>query len=198
MITATRKTTKKAKREDKHISLAAFKQKYLEATTCKYEWKNGQIKQEDYMKSDERYVIDNIISKFNTTADYQNGSRIMGEADCYFSAIKSYRRPDAAHFTQNQIHHPEEAEEAPALVIEVSSPSNSDEHNKEKILDYLAAGVQMVWYIYPQIKQVWIHTGPKEIMVCDQHDVCDADSVVPGFKVKVEDIFERKALTVKG
>ena len=190
--------TRKAKREQKYISRAAFEEKYLENTAYKYEWKNGRVAQESYITPNERYIINNIITKFNLTNDYQQGNSIMGEADCYFSAIKSYRRPDAAHFTQNQIHHPEEAEEAPALVIEVSSPSNSDEHNKEKILDYLAAGVQMVWYIYPQIKQVWIHTGPKEIMVCDQHDVCDADSVVPGFKVKVEDIFERKALTVKG
>ena len=194
MITAVKKPTRKAKKE-KYISLATFEERYLESTVCKYEWKNGQIKQEEYMKSDERYIIDNIVSLFNTTTNYQSGSRIMGEADCYFSAIKSYRRPDAAHFTQNQIHHPEEAEEAPALVIEVSSPSNSDEHNKEKILEYLAVGVKMVWYIYPQIKQVWIHTGPKKITVCDQNDICDANSVVPGFRIKVKEIFERKALS---
>ena len=183
--------------EKKYVSLVVFEKAYLEEIDYKYEWKNGKVIQEYYISASERYIINNIMTKFCTTADYQQGNSIMSEADCYFSSVKSYRRPDAAYLTQAQIHHPEEAEEAPALVIEVSSPSNSDEHNKEKILEYLEAGVQMVWYIYPQIKQVWIHTSPKEVVICDQNSVCDMHPVVPEFRMKVREIFEKKELKLK-
>ena len=183
------KQNKKAKR--KAISLEAFKKKYLVKMTYKYEWKNGQLEKEEYMKASERYIIDNIIRKHMETESFRQGNSIMGEADCYFSSLSTYRRPDAAYLTKDQIKNPEEAAEAPALVVEVSSPSNADEQNKEKMLGYLAAGVHMVWYIYPHIKQVWIHTSPKEIVVCYENDVCQADPVVPGFSITVNEIFDK-------
>lgn len=192
MITVTEKPSRKGKKaERKAVSLEAFKKKYLEKTTYKYEWKNGQIEKEEYTQASERYIIDNIIRKHMKTESFRQGNSIMGEADCYFSILSTYRRPDAAYLTKDQIKNPEEAAEAPALVIEVSSPSNSDEQNKEKMLEYLEAGVQMVWYIYPHIKQVWIHTSPKEVTVCYENDVCQADPVVPGFSVTIDEIFNK-------
>lgn len=147
------------------------------------------MEKEDYTKPDERYIIDNIITKFNTLPDYQKQNRIMAEADCYFSGLEAYRRPDAAYLTREQIRYPNTAPEAPALVIEVSSPSNSDLRNKKKILEYLAAGVQMVWYIYPQIRQVWIHTSPSSVTICREDAVCQADPVVPELRISVPEIF---------
>ncbi len=190
MITVTEQVHRPlGKVNRKPISLEAFQQRYLEKKTYKYEWKRGWVEKKAYMKPDERYIIDNIITKFNTLPDYQKKNRIMAEADCYFSTLEAYRRPDAAYLTHEQIKHPDTAPEAPALVIEVSSPSNSDLKNKKKILEYLAAGVQMVWYIYPQIKQVWIHTSPASVVVCQEGDTCSADPVVPGFRILVEEIF---------
>ncbi len=127
MTTVAEKPSRKNKKaERKAISLEAFKKKYLEKITYKYEWKDGQVEKEEYMKASERYIINNIVTKYNTLSDYQEGNRIMGEADCYLSAIGAYRRPDAAYLTKEQINYPETASEAPALVIEVSSPSNSE------------------------------------------------------------------------
>ena len=178
----------------KAVSLAAFKKKYLEKTAYKYEWKDGQVEKEEFMKASERYIIDNITTKFNLLADYQQGNRIMGEVDCYFSTLLAYRRPDAAYLTQDQISHPEESAEAPALVIEVSSPSNLDEQNIAKMLEYFEAGVKLVWYIYPHVKQVWVYTAPKEVTICHQGDVCHAEPVIPGFSINVSDIFYQKPL----
>ena len=177
------------KTERKLISLETFKKRYLEKTTYKYEWKQGRVEKREYMKANERYIIDNIVTKFNTLPDYQQGNRIMGEADCYFRALEAYRRPDAAYLTREQIKHPDTAPDAPALVIEVSSPSNSDLTNKQKILEYFEAGVQMIWYIYPPIKQVWVHTSPTSVTICQENDTCQADPVVPGFHISVQEIF---------
>lgn len=173
----------------KAIPLETFKKKYLERKTYKYEWKQGWVEKRDYMKPDERYIIDNIIRKYIQTKGFQQGNSIMAEADCYLSTLEAYRRPDAAYLTREQIKHPDTAPEAPALVIEVSSPSNTDLTNKKKLLEYLEAGVQMVWYIYPQIKQVWIHTSPSSVTVCQEGDTCQADPAVPGLAISVEEIF---------
>ena len=194
MITITHPPRRPAKESDKkRISLETFKKKYLEKTTYKYEWKQGLVERKEYMRHEcyinKRYIIDNIVTKFNTLPDYQQGNRIMREADCYLHALEAYRRPDAAYLTREQIKRPGTAPDAPALVIEVSSPSNSDLTNKQKILEYFEAGVQMIWYIYPPIKQVWIHTSPTFVIICQENDTCQADPVVPEFRISVQDIF---------
>ena len=119
----------------------------------------------------------------------------MGEADCFFSAIGSYRRPDAAYLTPDQINYPETADEAPAFVIEVSSPANSDEQNIAKMLEYFKAGVALVWYVYPHVEQVWVYTSPKDVTICHQGDVCHADPTVPGFSISVSEIFDKPPRT---
>ncbi|MGB3776930.1 MAG: Uma2 family endonuclease [Tunicatimonas sp.] len=192
MTTVAEKPSRKNKKaERKAISLEAFKKKYLEKITYKYEWKDGQVEKEEYMKASERYIINNIVTKYNTLSDYQEGNRIMGEADCYLSAIGAYRRPDAAYLTKEQINYPETASEAPALVIEVSSPSNSSEQNINKMLEYFEAGTRVVWYIYPEQKQVWVYTNPKEVTICHEGDVCSADPAISGFSINVSDLFSR-------
>jgi Uma2 family endonuclease len=194
MTTVAAKPDKRRKEaQRKAVSLEAFKKKYLDKTTYKYEWNNGQVEKEEYMKANERYIINNIVTKYNTLPDYQEGNRIMGEADCYLSTLSAYRRPDAAYLTSAQINYPETAAEAPALVIEVSSPSNSGEQDIAKMLEYFGAGTQVVWYIYPEQKQVWVYTDPKEVTICHEGDVCSAEPAISGFSMNARDVFLRPA-----
>ena len=191
MITAVKKPKKRVRAREKTISLETFEKNYLEKTAYKYEWKNGRIIKEEYMKANERYIINNIIRQHIQTENFQQGNSIMAEADCYFSALGAYRRPDAAYFTPDQINFPETAKEAPAFVIEVSSPSNSGEHNIEKMLEYFSAGASVVWYIYPNVKQVWIYTDPKEVTICHPGDTCQAAPAIPEFNISVDEIFSK-------
>ena len=56
MTTVAEKPRKKDKKAtSRAVSLEAFKKKYLDKTTYKYEWKNGQVEKEEYMKASERY-----------------------------------------------------------------------------------------------------------------------------------------------
>jgi Uma2 family endonuclease len=182
---------KQQKSGHRPISLENFKKRYLDKSPYKYEWKDGKIEKDEFMKIDERYIIDNIISRFNTLSIYQQGNRIMAKADCSFKKLNAYRRPDAAYLTKEQIRHPEEAPEAPALVIEIVSPSNTDIQNKLKIQEYLEAGVQMIWYIYPNVEQVWVHTSETQVEIRRQGDVCDARPIIAGFQISVKEIFDR-------
>ena len=163
----------------------------MDEERCKYEWVDGQVVREEYITRAELFIIDNILRCHYKTEDAQFGNRIMAEADCYFSSIPSYRRPDAAYLTSAQINFPETAEEAPALVIEVSSSANSGEQNIAKMLEYFKVGTQVVWYIYPEQKQIWVYTDPKEVTICHEGSVCSADPAIPGFSMNVSDVFSR-------
>ncbi len=198
MTTVAEKPDKRRKEaQRKAVSLEAFKKKYLDKTTYKYEWNNGQVEKEEYIKANERYIINNIIRAHTKTKSFREGNSIMGEADCYLSTLSAYRRPDAAYLTSAQINYPETAEEAPPLVIEVSSPSSSGGQNIAKMLEYFRAGTQVVWYIYPEQKQVWVYTDPKEVTICHEGDVCTADPAIPGFRINVSDVFSRPTFDSK-
>lgn len=110
---AEKSTTKDKKAERKAISLEAFKKKYLEKITYKYEWKNGQVEKEEYIKASERYIINNIIRKHIPTEQFQQGNSIVGEADCFFSTIASYRRPDATYLNPRPNQLPRDSRRSP-------------------------------------------------------------------------------------
>ena len=57
MITAVKKPKKRARVKEKTISLETFEKNYLEKASYKYEWKNGRVIKEDFMKASERYII---------------------------------------------------------------------------------------------------------------------------------------------
>lgn len=77
---------------------------------------------------------------------------------------------------------------APDLAVEVISPNDGAEAVEEKVLDYLRYGVRQVWLIYPSSKTVVVQT-PAEIRRLAAADTLDGGDVLPGFSVRVGEIF---------
>jgi Uma2 family endonuclease len=78
---------------------------------------------------------------------------------------------------------------APALAVEVLSPSNTRKEMDRKLLDYFAAGVQLVWYIDPVVRQIQIFTAPEQSRILGETDTLKGDPLLPGFAVPVRDLF---------
>jgi Uma2 family endonuclease len=176
-------------RAGKRMTLEQFLAWNPEVPGVKFEWSKGEVITEYLMKKDERYIIDNIISRFNITSEYQLGNRIMGEADVDLSSVRSYRRPDACYLTREQIKTPDSAPQEPLFVIEVASPSNSGEDILVKIKEYFTAGTQVVWVIYPDLKLMYVYTDIKTVKICSDHDICSGTPVIPDFEMSVNEIF---------
>ncbi len=84
-------------------------------------------------------------------------------------------------------------EGVPLLAAEVLSPTDRHEDVRDKVLEYLAAGVGMVWIVDPYFQTVQVHQAavPPETFNRD-HDVSGGD-VLPGLTIAVADIFQRAA-----
>ena len=75
----------------------------------------------------------------------------------------------------------------PLIAIEtISSESAAD--LKEDIRQYFAAGTKAVWVIYPQIRTVEIEK-PNGIMRLDSRGVLQAPNLIPGFQIRISDVF---------
>lgn len=79
--------------------------------------------------------------------------------------------------------------EAPALIVEVVSPSDTIDEVDQKIRRWFAAGVQMAWVVNPRGRTVTVYRSLDDIRVLTSKDTLDGGDVVPGFAVPVGDLF---------
>ena len=79
----------------------------------------------------------------------------------------------------------------PDLVVEVLSPSDRAGKVREKIRDWLAAGVRLVWVVDPKKQSVRVYRedGSEATVAGDQ--TLDAEPVLPGFKSGLAGVFRK-------
>jgi len=78
---------------------------------------------------------------------------------------------------------------APDLAVEVLSPSDTTDEVDEKVLDWLQGGCRAVWAVDPRLRTVTIYHSPTEIRICTSDGELADDTIVPGFRCKVSDLF---------
>lgn len=80
---------------------------------------------------------------------------------------------------------------APELAVEVVSPTDSASAVHNKALDYLRAGVPLVWVVFPERKTIEaFRSSDPARQVFTEGDTLTAENVLPGFAVPVAEIFE--------
>jgi Uma2 family endonuclease len=78
---------------------------------------------------------------------------------------------------------------APDLAVEVVSPNDSADDIQDKVTLYLKYGTRLVWVFYPRSQTVVAHT-PNGSRSISADGTLDGEDVLPGFSVKVRDIFK--------
>lgn len=79
---------------------------------------------------------------------------------------------------------------APDLAVEVLSPSNTPADMHAKVADYLAAGARCVWLVDPEAQTVTVYASLLWPHRLGQDEILDGDDFVPGFRVRVSELFE--------
>lgn len=78
----------------------------------------------------------------------------------------------------------------PVLAVEVLSPSDKQEHIDEKVEEYLAANVALVWVVNPRFRTVTVFRGDADPELFNIRQELSAEPHLPGFRVPVKDIFD--------
>ena len=106
------------------------------------------------------------------------------------------RRPDVAFFayprspsTLTELPDANAWDVIPDLAIEVTSPSDRAEAQREKVLEYFRAGVRLVWVVYPNLRLIDVYDTPTAIRVFGPGGVLPGDPVLPGFELSFDDLF---------
>jgi Uma2 family endonuclease len=79
---------------------------------------------------------------------------------------------------------------APDLAVEVVSPNDRANDVQEKVGEYLAAGTRLVWVLWPRSRSVSVHAGRGVTHELGPDEELDGGEVLPGFRVRVANLFE--------
>lgn len=104
------------------------------------------------------------------------------------------RIPDLSFVAWNRV--PEEGipegywEGPPTLAVEVVSPNDRADDIHARVQDYLEAGSSQVWVLWPRRRSVSVYSRNEDTRELGPDAKLDGADVLPGFKVRVADLFE--------
>lgn len=80
---------------------------------------------------------------------------------------------------------------APDLAVEVMSPDDSTEETLARVRDYLNAGTEQVWILYPRQKELHQHLRdmPKTVRIYRETDAFEPETLFPGLTINITDLF---------
>jgi len=106
----------------------------------------------------------------------------------------SVRGPDIAFWTKERL--PQGTATGvypivpPDLCVTVIPPGNRPRRMQEKIADYFAHGVRMVWLIHPEMRTVTVYRSAEEGRTLWEDAELTGEDVIPGFRCRIAQLFE--------
>jgi Uma2 family endonuclease len=79
---------------------------------------------------------------------------------------------------------------APDLVVEILSENDRWSDMMQKLREYFAIGVRLVWVADPQARSLYAYRTLTDVREFTESDELPGDDVLPGFAVKVAQLFE--------
>jgi Uma2 family endonuclease len=103
------------------------------------------------------------------------------------------RAPDIAFVRKERIPPTSEQEGfwslAPDLIVEIVSPSESANCLQEKVNDYLVAGTQLIWLVYPATKTIVEYQASGFVKQLFAEELLVGGELIPGFSYPLKKLF---------
>ena len=131
--------------------------------------------------------IGRLLSEF---AEQQDSGVVLATPTFRAGAYRDRtRQPDVALFAGPILADPETIRAlVPVLAVEIISPNNTALDMHDKVEEYLAAGVQLVWQVFPG-RNTLVAWWNDRAVTFRPGDTITAEPVLPGFSCPVADLF---------
>ncbi len=176
------------------ITIAEFLENYSQLVDgCKYEYSDGYVIKSTYTMTDPQQHIANNLIEFFYQQKFQGKiqGNLAAEKDTWLSESK-WRKPDLSYMSPLDSYDAAQGRRPkPEFVIELVSPNDTAEYYDTKLDEYHAAGVRVVWLIYPKSENVVVYKADRSSVTCSGEEVCSAAPVLPEFALTAKDIFKK-------
>src|SRR6185437_1432510 len=159
-----------------------------------YELDEGLLLIEEHLTLRHNLIRQRIAFNMMEFVDSRKLGMVLEETDFHLAA-DTVRNPDVSflsseHAAMIDLDRPS-IEGAPALAVEVISPSNSAEDMAKKTQQYLRAGSTAVWIVYPKLRMVEVHSTSR-VNGVREPEVLTEPTLLPGFSLSLAYVFDGK------
>ena len=137
------------------------------------------------------WVRDNIAAALREYAHPRHFGRVFLETG-YRLTPETVRIPDVSLVPADRMREidlDKRIQGAPALAIEVISPTDLAEELTQKVKQYLAAGAQVVWVFYPKTREVQVFRADGGSFVRYEPEMLEEPDLLPGFSLDLKAVF---------
>ncbi len=180
----------------KAVTLNAYFKKYRELEDgFKYELVGGIVeKTPRTMTPAQTFILNNLMRGFLSTKAYEKGGNLFVEIEM-LTKPDQIRKPDICYRSAKQI---ADGDFSPSeFVVEVISPNDKLDKVKDKLREYFAAGVKVVWHIFPIPQEIEVFTSARKSEVFSGKDTVSAAPAIPDFMMNAEDVFKKPVVASK-
>lgn len=139
-------------------------------------------------------AVAGILGQWRCSLPEAAGDVFAGDVGCDLPEINTAVGIDVAYFSDEVLKsQPPEASYLigpPVLAVEILSPSDMIETIRDKVRDYLAAGVRLVWVIDPEFHTVTVHRPDARTELFAEGQEVSGDPHLPGLRFLVDELFE--------
>lgn len=160
-----------------------------------FELIDGQFKEKP-MGMEASAVGARILSLLETHVKANSLGHVFN-SECGYQIFTAHptrvRKPDGSFVARGKL--PDEkpfrghSKVAPDLAFEVVSPNDFAEEINEKIVEFLQAGVRLLWVLYPATQTVHVFRSKGGAAFLAASDELNGEDVVVGFSCRVADVF---------
>ena len=130
-------------------------------------------------------------------SQHKLGEVLVGEVGIYTARHPdTVRGADIAYISNErmaQVQSSSYLDVAPELVVEILSPDDRWGELMDKLSEYLAVGVQVVWVADPKTQSVYVYHSLNKVQHFSVEDALPGGEVLPGFGVPVAELFARQS-----
>lgn len=173
------------------LTFAEF-QKLPEREGAIYELDEGELLMEPSPALRHNLVRQRIAMKLIQFVESRDLGVVVEEMDFRLSP-DTVRNPDVAFITAEHLKKIDldrsPVDGAPALAVEVISPSNSAQDMAKKTQQYLASGCRTVWIVYPSLRlvEVYSQSGTRQVR---EPEILQAEDMLQGFSLSLNYILD--------
>ena len=176
----------------------------IEQTPDRFEFVNGQVLEVPPMGAFASEIANRIRDEMTAYCHRTNLGRARNdmlfrlplpedddrqrEPDVAFISFERWPVAQALPYKGKPVH------VVPNLVAEVASPTDDADDLIAKAHEYLRAGAELVWLVFPRVRQLYAYTAVGTApRLFTEADVLDGGAVLPGFSVPMAGLFPTQA-----
>jgi Uma2 family endonuclease len=127
------------------------------------------------------------------------GAKELGRVSVGEVGVYTQRNPDTvrgadvvyiSHERYQQVTSGSFLDVAPEIIVEVMSPGNTWSEVTQKLREYFAAGVDLVWVADPEVNIVYAYRSLTDVREFTEEEELPGDDILPGFSVPVASLFD--------